>query len=583
MVDRISETILQSLVASGELTLEDSIAIRESIDKGEGTVYSLLVTDNKVTEEQYVKSYAAALGMSYVDVRDKQIDSKVLDIIPESTAREHMIIAYEQTEEVLKLAMANPNDRQIVEFIHKKVDRPVQVALASVTSIRETLAKYQGTLEADLQHVIGEAKRANEDLLADQAGGKDLSKAAADLPIIKIVDSILRHAILKGASDIHIEPTEDKLMVRYRVDGILHDMMVLPKTVLAGIVARIKILSNLKIDEHRLPQDGRFKLESDDYNVAFRVSTLPVFDGEKIVMRLLDESGKGVSLDNVGMDEKSLKMFRDNIAKPNGMILVTGPTGSGKTTTLYSAMKELNTPEVNISTIEDPIEYRMQRVNQTQVQPKIGLTFSNGLRALVRQDPDIIMVGEIRDEETASLAVNAALTGHLVLSTLHTNSAAGAVPRLMDMNVEPFLIASTLNLVMAQRLVRKLCESCRTQVPIDQAMMDSIADIVNLDRMIEVLKQQGIIAADADWKKVQMFAAPGCIKCHNGYKGRMGIYEMFEMTPTMQQLLSATVTSDVLEVAAKKEQGMITMLEDGVAKVVKGVTSIEEVLRVAKE
>ena len=427
-----------------------------------------------------------------------------------------------------------------------------------------------------MQQVIDEAKKANEE-------GKDLSKAAEDLPIIKIADSILRHAILKGSSDIHIEPTEEKVVVRYRIDGILHDMMVLPKTVLAGVVARIKILSNLKIDEHRLPQDGRFKLESDDYNVAFRVSTLPVFDGEKIVMRLLDESGKGVSLDNVGMDEKSLKMFRDNIAKPNGMILVTGPTGSGKTTTLYSAMRELNTSEVNISTIEDPIEYRMQRVNQTQVQPKIGLTFSNGLRALVRQDPDIIMVGEIRDEETASLAVNAALTGHLVLSTLHTNSAAGAVPRLMDMKVEPFLIASTLNLVMAQRLVRKLCESCRTQVPIDQAMMDSIADIVKLDRMLEVLKQQEVIAKDADWKGVQMFAAPGCIKCHNGYKGRMGIYEMFEMTPSMQRLLSATITTDALETAAKKEQGMVTMLEDGVVKVVRGLTNIEEVLRVAKE
>ncbi|OGY31165.1 MAG: hypothetical protein A3C02_03965 [Candidatus Andersenbacteria bacterium RIFCSPHIGHO2_02_FULL_45_11] len=576
MVDRISETILQTLVASGELALADSTAVREQIDTGKGAIYSLLVTGSKVTEEQYTKAYAAALGMPYIDVRDKQIESKVLDIIPESTAREHMIIAYEQTDEVVKLAMANPNDRQIVEFIHKKVDKPVEVALASVTSIRETLAKYEGTLEADLQQVIDEAKKANEE-------GKDLSKAAEDLPIIKIADSILRHAILKGSSDIHIEPTEEKVVVRYRIDGILHDMMVLPKTVLAGVVARIKILSNLKIDEHRLPQDGRFKLESDDYNVAFRVSTLPVFDGEKIVMRLLDESGKGVSLDNVGMDEKSLKMFRDNIAKPNGMILVTGPTGSGKTTTLYSAMRELNTSEVNISTIEDPIEYRMQRVNQTQVQPKIGLTFSNGLRALVRQDPDIIMVGEIRDEETASLAVNAALTGHLVLSTLHTNSAAGAVPRLMDMKVEPFLIASTLNLVMAQRLVRKLCESCRTQVPIDQAMMDSIADIVKLDRMLEVLKQQEVIAKDADWKGVQMFAAPGCIKCHNGYKGRMGIYEMFEMTPSMQRLLSATITTDALETAAKKEQGMVTMLEDGVVKVVRGLTNIEEVLRVAKE
>lgn len=576
MVDRISEAILQTLVESKELSLEDSTAIRANIDAGKGTIYTLLVSSDKVNEEQYTKAYAAALGMPYADVRDKQIDSKVLDIIPESTAREHMIIAYEQTDEAVKLAMANPNDRQIVEFIHKKVDKPVEVSLSSVTSIREVLAKYEGTLEADLQHVIREAKQANEE-------GKDPSKAAEDLPIIKIADSILRHAIIKGASDIHIEPTEDKVVVRYRIDGILHDMMVLPKTVLAGVVARIKILSNLKIDEHRLPQDGRFKLESDDYNVAFRVSTLPVFDGEKIVMRLLDESGKGVSLDGLGMDEKNLTMFRENIAKPNGMILVTGPTGSGKTTTLYAAMRELNTAEVNISTIEDPIEYRMQRVNQTQVQPKIGLSFSNGLRALVRQDPDIIMVGEIRDEETASLAVNAALTGHLVLSTLHTNSAAGAVPRLMDMKVEPFLIASTLNLVMAQRLVRKLCESCRKQVPMDQAMVDSLADIVDTGRMLEVLKKSGDVPADVTWNSIQMWQAPGCTKCHNGYKGRVGIYEMFEMTTRMQQLLSATITSDALETAAKEEQGMITMLEDGVMKVVRGVTSVEEVLRVAKE
>lgn len=463
-----------------------------------------------------------------------------------------------------------------MEFIHKKVDKPIEVWLASTSSIRETLAKYEGTLEADLQQVIDEAKHVTEE-------GKDDSKAAEDLPIIKIADSILRHAILKGASDIHIEPTEDKLIVRYRIDGILHDMMVLPKAVLAGVVARIKILSNLKIDEHRLPQDGRFKLESDDYNVAFRVSTLPVFDGEKIVMRLLDESGKGVTLDGVGMTEKDLKMFRDNIAKPNGMILVTGPTGSGKTTTLYAAVRELNTAEVNISTIEDPIEYRMQRVNQTQVQPKIGLTFSNGLRALVRQDPDIIMVGEIRDEETASLAVNAALTGHLVLSTLHTNSAAGAVPRLMDMKVEPFLIASTLNLVMAQRLVRRLCENCRKQVPIDETMLTSLRDILDVDHMFQVLKSQQLVSADSTWETIQIYQPVGCTKCQAGYKGRVGIYEMFEMTPSMQELLTPTVTSEALEQAAKKDQGMISMLEDGVSKVIQGLTSVEEVLRVAKE
>jgi type II secretory ATPase GspE/PulE/Tfp pilus assembly ATPase PilB-like protein len=276
-------------------------------------------------------------------------------------------------------------------------------------------------------------------------------------------------------------------------------------------------------------------------------------------------------------------MFRGNIQKPNGMILVTGPTGSGKTTTLYAAMRELNTEDVNISTIEDPIEYRMQRVNQTQVQPKIGLTFSNGLRALVRQDPDIIMVGEIRDEETASLAVNAALTGHLVLSTLHTNSAAGAVPRLMDMKIEPFLLSSTLNLVVAQRLVRKLCTTCRRKVPVDAAIQEHIGSILDLNHMLELLRQHELIQKDALWDSVSLYEAQGCERCHEGYKGRMGIYEMFEMTPSLQHMITSTVTSHDLEEAAREEQGMIDMLEDGIIKVVQGITSLEEVLRVAKE
>ncbi len=576
MPDPISDAILQSLVETKNLPIDEGVRVREQLEKNEGTIYDLLVGVRKVNEEQYTKAYAQALDMPYVDVRDLTIDKKVLDIIPESTAREHMIIAYEQTDDAIKLAMANPGDRQIVEFVRKKVDKQADISLGSMTSIRETLAKYQGTLEADLQQVINEAKKANTD-------DENLSKAAEDLPIIKIVDTILRHAIVKGASDIHIEPTEDSVIVRYRIDGILQDVMVLPKTVLAGIAARIKILSNLKIDEHRLPQDGRFKLESDDYQVAFRVSTLPVFDGEKIVMRLLDESGHGAVLDGLGMGAKHMSMFREAIGKPNGMILVTGPTGSGKTTTLYAAMRELNTPDVNISTIEDPIEYRMERINQTQVQAKVGLTFSNGLRALVRQDPDIIMVGEIRDEETASLAVNAALTGHLVLSTLHTNSAAGAVPRLMDMKIEPFLIASTVNLVLAQRLVRKLCETCKKQTVVDQGVIDSLADIMNVDHLLELLKQEKIIEDGATAEQIPMFRAEGCSKCHEGYKGRAGIYEMFEMSASIQKLITGTVTADSIQEVAKEEQQMATMLEDGMIKVARGFTSVEEVLRVANE
>ncbi len=577
MIDTDAESVLQILIQSLALSREDGERIRKQASNGTETVYELVVGKGKVTEEVYAKAYASVLNVPYVNLREHSIDKKTLDIIPESTAREHLIVAFEQDDKSVKVAMANPNDRQIVEFIRRKVDKKLEVCLASSSSIKESFARYQGTLEAHLQQVLNEAKNV-------RVSESDLSKVAEDLPIIKITDSILRHAVVKDASDIHIEPTEETLVIRYRIDGILHDMMTLPKTVLPGVVARIKILANLKIDEHRLPQDGRFKLESDDYNVAFRVSTLPVFDGEKIVMRLLDESGKGVTVDDLKMIKRNLDMFKNNIAKPNGMILVTGPTGSGKTTTLYSVLRQLNSPEVNISTIEDPIEYRMQRVNQTQVQPKIGLTFSNGLRALVRQDPDIIMVGEIRDEETAALAVNAALTGHLVLSTLHTNSAAGAVPRLMDMKVEPFLIASTTNIIIAQRLVRTLCEKCRKKSAMEQSMLDSLAELVDMDRVLQLLHEEGIVeASEKTWKKIPMFQAVGCDKCSEGYRGRLGIYEMLEMTPSLQSMLTSNVTSDALEAAAKKEQNMVSMLEDGVMKVVQGITTVAEVLRVAKE
>lgn len=574
-MSELSDKILQTLVEKQLIKIEDVSGIKQEMEE-KGDLRTVLVDTRRVDEEAFTQAHAIALGMSYVNLRDVTITRDVLEVVPESTARGHLIIPYEQTEDALKVAMADPNDRQIVEFIHKKVDRPVQVALASVSGIRDTLAQYQETLETELQNLVTEAQGAM------QASG-DLAKVAEDLPTIKITETILKHAILQEASDIHIEPTETKVVIRYRIDGMLHDVLVLPKKVLPGIVARIKVLSNLKIDEHRLPQDGRFKMESEEYKVAFRVSTLPVFDGEKIVMRLLDESGHGLGLDDIGMTKEHLKTFRNNISKPHGMVLVTGPTGSGKTTTLYAAMRELNQPEVNISTIEDPIEYRMQRINQTQVQPHIGLTFSNGLRALVRQDPDIVMVGEIRDEETASLAVNASLTGHLVLSTLHTNSAAGAVPRLVDMQVEPFLIASTVNLLLAQRLVRRLCQECKTERAVDKTITDSLDLVENLDELLAVLKREGVVEEGVTWETIKVFEPKGCKKCTNGYKGRLGIYEVLEVTPKIQKLITGNVTAHELEEAAREEQQMVSMVEDGVAKVLRGQTSIEEVLRVAKE
>lgn len=574
MDKEVQEGILRALTQANIVSAQQVQEVQQELEKG-GSLREFLVDRKRINDEVYAKAFATALHMPYVDVREGTIHKNVVDIVPESTAREHLIIAYDETEDLVKVAMADPSDRQIVEFIHKKVDRPVEVAVASATSIRETIEKYRASLDVELKGLIQQAQGAAR-------AGDDLLKVSEDLPIVNVTDSILRHAILQGASDIHIEPTEQSVIVRYRIDGILRSMLELPKEVLAALVARIKVLSNLKIDEHRLPQDGRFKVQTDEYKVSFRVSTLPVFDGEKVVMRLLDESGQGLMLDHIGMRERELKIFRRNVAKPHGLVLVTGPTGSGKTTTLYAAMREINTPEVNISTIEDPIEYRMEGINQTQVRPKIGLSFSTGLRSLVRQDPDIIMVGEIRDEETASLAINAALTGHLVLSTLHTNSAVGAIPRLVDMKVEPFLIASTANLMLAQRLVRQLCEYCRKQVPIDEQVLESIRVMADPDVLLAAMKKDGVVKENATWGDLTMYVPAGCHKCHEGYKKRIGIYEVFEITPEVQTLITSNVTSNKLEEAARA-QGMVTMVEDGFIKVIEGKTSVEEVLRVAKE
>jgi type IV pilus assembly protein PilB len=357
--------------------------------------------------------------------------------------------------------------------------------------------------------------------------------------------------------------------------------MVLPKQVQDGIVARIKVLANLKLDEHRLPQDGRFKVETGDYKYSVRVSILPVFDGEKVVMRLLSENNKGYTLEALGLWGDALEWVYENIKKPVGLILVTGPTGSGKTTTLYTILEILNTPEVNISTIEDPIEYRMPRINQTQVNPKIGLTFANGLRALVRQDPDIIMVGEIRDNETASLAINAALTGHLVLSTLHTNSAAGAIPRLIDMKVEPFLLSSTLNLIIAQRLVRRLCEE-KIPYKLNTVQIKNLGKYCDLKNLIRIFREEKIIKKGQDLRDVTFYKPKIEEGCPEGYKGRIGIFEVLRVTETIKQMITQNATSDEIQKQAQKE-GMRTMVEDGLVKAARGITTIEEVLRVITE
>lgn len=395
---------------------------------------------------------------------------------------------------------------------------------------------------------------------------------------------MLEYAIFEEASDIHIEPAEHEMIIRMRVDGILRKIMELPKKIQPGLVARIKILSNLKLDEHRLPQDGRFKIESEEYRISFRVSVVPVFDGEKVVLRLLNESAKILNLEQLGLQTSALEAVKRNIKKPNGMILVTGPTGSGKTTTLYTILNLLNTPDVNITTIEDPIEYRMQRVNQSQVNPKIGYTFANGLRSFLRQDPDIILVGEIRDTETAEISVNAAMTGHLLLSTLHTNDAATALPRLQEMSIPPFLIASTANVIIGQRLVRKICMNCIVSYQLDKTTEEEIEKQFNVTELMKILSASGsVVSSKTSLRSLLFYRGKGCSKCnHSGYKGRIGIYEVLEVTPNISEMIMKKANSSEITQQAVKN-GMIVMYQDGFIKAKNGITTIEEVLRVTKE
>lgn len=544
---------------------------------------NLLLEKKIISEIELRKLYAYILGIPFVDLVKEIIAADILQIIPEPIAKKYNIIAFEKTGRNLKVAMLNPEDLQTIDFIKKKTGMKIIPCLTSEESIKTILKQYEKSLKAEFGDII---EKSSEEV-SEKEQEEDLEKVAQDLPVVRIVDTLLKHAILQSASDIHIEPEEHEVGVRYRIDGILHNAMSLPKQILPGIVARIKVLSNLKLDEHRLPQDGRFKIEKDDYKISFRVSILPVFDGEKIVMRLLDESSKGLTLEKMGISGNALEIVHRQIKRPNGMILVTGPTGSGKTTTLYTIMDILNVPEVNISTVEDPVEYRMPRVNQTQVNSKIGMTFAAALRSLLRQDPDILMVGEIRDNETLEIAIHSAMTGHLVLSTLHTNSAAGALPRMLDMGAEPFLVASTTNVIIAQRLVRKICPECRTEYSLSDKEIKLLSANFKIDEILEFLKKadmlKGKIKPGDKWNTIKFYKAKGCEQCnHEGYHGRNGIYEVLEVDSDIQKLIADHATADVIEKRAK-EKGMVTMLEDGFAKAVQGITTIEEIMRVTKE
>ena len=581
----VQESKLKKFILdSGLASRAEVLAAEKDSEKEGGDIGAVLVKQGKISPDDLRRVQAYILGIPFVDLKGQKIDFAILSLIPEPIARKHNIVAFRKTDSGLEVATLDVDDLEAIDFVRKKVGSRILTRLTDQESIKGALLQYQKSLKAEFGDLIQQEAQSIK-MLAEEDGGeqseKDLKKLAEDLPVVRIVDTLLNHAIIQNASDIHVEPMENQLLIRYRIDGILHDAMVLPRDSAPGITARIKVLSNLKLDEKRLPQDGRFKIELNGQKVSFRVSTLPTHHGEKTVMRLLRETTGGFSLESLGFHGQGLEALHDATKQRVGMILVTGPTGSGKTTTLYTVLDILNTPDVNISTIEDPIEYQMPRINQTQVKPDIGLTFAAGLRSLLRQDPDIVIVGEIRDGETASLGINAALTGHLVLSTLHTNSAAGTLPRFIDMGAEPFLIISTVNVIIAQRLVRKLCGT-KEKYLLSKAEIDALGKKANLPRLLEALIEENVVAKGADWSTIPFYKPKSSPECEEGYKGRMGIHEVLRMTPAIRDLAIVRASAEKIEAQARAE-GMLTMLEDGIFQAAQGLTTIEEVFRVVSE
>lgn len=584
---RIEEKKLKEFILDSGLVsrIDYEKAENEITKNGQDNIEKVLISKNLITDDDLRRIKAYILGIPFVDLKGQKINFEILSMIPEPIARKNNIIAFNKKDDSLEVAMLNTDDLVAIEFVKKKVGLKILPRLTDNDSIKNSILQYQKSLKAEFGDLIQKEAISLKTLTEEPDGvdsqETDLKKMAEEMPVVRIVDTLLKHAVIQNASDIHIERLENQVLVRYRIDGLLHDAMVLPKNVGESITARIKVLSNLKLDEKRLPQDGRFKAETEKEKVSFRVSVIPTHFGEKTVMRLLREDVSGFTLEGIGFHGEGLERIHYATKQANGMILTTGPTGSGKTTTLYTILDILNTPDVNISTIEDPIEYQMPRINQTQVKPEIGFTFSNGLRSLVRQDPDIIMVGEIRDNETASLAINASLTGHLVLSTLHTNSASGAIPRLVDMKIEPFLLVSTINVIIGQRLVRKL-HSTKDKYPLSKAEISSLKKVVDMNRVLKFLKEEKIVDEKDTWETISFYKPKASPECADGYKGRAGIHEVLKISTSIRDLIMKGGTAEEIEKQAK-EEGMMTMIEDGIFKAAQGITTIEEVLRVVTE
>jgi len=536
---------------------------------------------NLVGSESIARAWSLVYNLPYVSLLGQNIPSQVLHKIPEQVCRNYNIVPFGMEGEGLRVAIEDPKNLQaleVLEFLKKRNNYDISLYIASTDSINHALSQF-GTLTTEVAKTLKEIKpqTLDEEAATEEiTSAEELGKVIQDAPISKVVAVIIKYAVTARASDIHIEPQENDLRVRYRIDGILHQTVSLPKSVQAAIVSRIKILSNLKIDEQRIPQDGRFATHIGDKEIDFRVSTFPTANGEKVVMRLLDKSATLIDIRKLGLTDRNLEVLRRESTKPYGMVLVTGPTGSGKTTTLYAALEELNKEGVNVLTIEDPIEYFIPGINQSQVKPDVGYTFASGLRSMLRQDPDIVLVGEIRDNETAEMAVHAALTGHLVLSTLHTNDASGALPRLIDMEVEPFLIASSLNLVIAQRLVRTICKDCKQEYNASPQEKNIIAQEVK--KMPEEEQKKLKVSSE-----IRLFRGKGCAKCQDtGYQGRIALYETLPVSESIEELAVKHAKSTDIKNEAIKE-GMLTLKQDGILKALLGTTTLSEVERVTAE
>lgn len=564
----VPKNLLDQLVKNKIITRENAEQYEVGSLQKNLPIQEYLFQDTSLKKGDVISAMGQILGVPTVDLSNSPIDPQAVNFISESIARKFLVIPYkyESKDNAVYLGTVEPFNTFITDFLEKKTGKKIVLSLADLTDIKKAIdMSYSQGLSPEVRDALKEYEPASSQK-------QDVATSVAEAPIAKIVSTLLEFALKSRASDIHIEPQETQTKVRYRIDGILHEKLSLPRSIHDALISRIKILSEMKIDEKRIPQDGRFTFKIGVEEVDLRVSTLPTVHGEKIVMRLLKKTGGIPSLYDLGLRGPQLKDLEDSILKPYGIILVTGPTGSGKTTTLYSVLSRLNKPSVNILTLEDPVEYQMIGINQVQINPQAGLTFANGLRAFLRQDPNIILVGEIRDKETTQLAIQAALTGHLVFSTLHTNDSATAIPRLIDLGAEPFLIASVVNACMAQRICRKVCEYCKTEYEAPSQIQSNIKEVLG------PLLPKPYVSE----KPIHLFKGAGCNECNNtGYLGRVAIFEVLKITSTINKMILQQLSAKDIETQAKKE-GLIMMKQDGYLKALDGITTVEEVLRVAE-